>query len=81
MVASRIIAGVGVGLSTVAVPILQAETLPSHRRGSLMVVQSALIIIGVATASWVCFATLYAKSSMQWRFPVRTPGSPHLSLG
>lgn len=33
-------------------------------------VQSALIIIGVAIASWLCFATLYANSSMQWRFPV-----------
>lgn len=33
-------------------------------------VQSALIIIGVAAASWICFATLYAQSSMQWRFPV-----------
>ncbi|KAK1916272.1 hypothetical protein P3342_004089 [Pyrenophora teres f. teres] len=70
MFVARIIAGVGVGLSTVAVPILQSETLPAHNRGSLLVVQSALIIIGVAIASWLCFATLYAKSSLQWRFPV-----------
>ena len=70
MFVSRIIAGIGVGLSTVAVPILQAETLPAHNRGALLVVQSALIIIGVAIASWLCFATLYANSSMQWRFPV-----------
>lgn len=66
----RIVAGVGVGLSTVAVPILQSETLPAHNRGALLVVQSALIIIGVAIASWLCFATLYADSSMQWRFPI-----------
>ena len=70
MFAARIIAGVGVGLSTVAVPILQSETLPAHNRGALLVVHSALIIIGVAIASWLCFATLYANSSMQWRFPV-----------
>ena len=70
MFVSRIIGGVGVGLSTVAVPILQSETLPAHNRGSLLVVQSALIIIGVAVASWLCFATLYADSSLQWRFPV-----------
>lgn len=70
MFAARIIAGVGVGFSTVAVPILQAETLPSHHRGALMVVQSALIIIGVALASWLCFATLFATSSLQWRFPI-----------
>jgi MFS family permease len=70
MFVSRIIAGVGVGLSTVAVPILQSETLPAHNRGALLVVQSALIIIGVAIASWLCFATLYTNSEMQWRFPV-----------
>ncbi|GME53024.1 putative sugar transporter stl1 protein [Neofusicoccum parvum] len=70
MFVSRIIGGVGVGLSTVAVPILQSETLPAHNRGALLVVQSALIIIGVAIASWLCFATLFAESSMQWRFPI-----------
>ncbi|KAF1918451.1 sugar transporter STL1 [Ampelomyces quisqualis] len=70
MFVSRIIGGVGVGLSTVAVPILQSETLPAHNRGALLVVQSALIIVGVAVASWLCFATLYADSSLQWRFPV-----------
>ena len=70
MFVARIIAGVGVGLSTVAVPILQSETRPAHNRGALLVVQSALIIIGVALASWLCFATLYANNSMQWRFPV-----------
>ncbi|EAT82105.1 hypothetical protein HBI56_081020 [Parastagonospora nodorum] len=70
MFVARIIGGVGVGLSTVAVPILQSETLPAHNRGALLVVQSALIIIGVAIASWLCFATLYAESSLQWRFPV-----------
>ena len=33
-------------------------------------IQSAVTILGVALASWLCFATLYANSSMQWRFPV-----------
>ena len=70
MAVARVIAGVGVGFSTVAVPILQSETLPSHNRGALLVVQSALIIIGVAIASWLCFATLFANSSLQWRFPI-----------
>jgi MFS family permease len=70
MAVARVIAGVGVGLSTVAVPILQSETLPSHNRGALLVVQSALIIIGVAIASWLCFATLFSNTSFQWRFPI-----------
>lgn len=70
MVASRIIAGLGVGLSTVAVPILESETLPAHKRGALLVCQTALLILGVAAASWICFATLSVQSSFQWRFPV-----------
>jgi MFS family permease len=67
---ARIIAGLGVGLSTVAVPILESETLPAHNRGSLLVIQSALIIIGVAFASWICFATLFLSNSGQWRIPI-----------
>lgn len=70
MFAARIIAGCGVGFSTVAVPILQSETLPAENRGALFIVQSGLIIIGVAIASWLCFACRFASSSMQWRFPV-----------
>lgn len=53
MFVSRIISGVGVGLSTVAVPILQSETLPAHNRGALLVVQAAVIIIGITIASWL----------------------------
>lgn len=67
---SRIIAGVGVGLSTVAVPILQAETLPAYNRGALLVVQSLLIVAGIAISSWICLGTLFADSDLQWRFPV-----------
>ncbi|KIW23726.1 uncharacterized protein PV07_11904 [Cladophialophora immunda] len=70
MFVARIISGLGVGFSTVAVPILQSETLPAHNRGSLLVFQSVLIPSGVALASWVCLGTLYAPGSMQWRFPV-----------
>lgn len=35
MSVARVIAGVGVGFSTVAVPILQSETLPSRNRGAV----------------------------------------------
>ena len=70
MFVSRIVAGVGVGLSTVAVPILQSETLQAHNRGALLVIQGALIVVGCAVASWVCFAALHANNSLQWRFPV-----------
>lgn len=65
MIAARIIAGAGVGFSTVAVPILQTETLPASNRGAMLVVQSGLIIIGVAIASWLCFGCLYADNSLQ----------------
>lgn len=38
MCVARIIAGVGVGFSTVAVPILQSETLPSRNRGAVSII-------------------------------------------
>ncbi|KAI7375975.1 general substrate transporter, partial [Hortaea werneckii] len=70
MFVARIIAGIGVGLSTVSVPILQSETLPARNRGAMLVIQSALINAGVAIASWLTFATLFSNSSLQWRFPI-----------
>jgi MFS family permease len=70
MFVARIIAGIGLGLSTVAVPILQSETLPAHNRGALFIVQIVVVLSGVATASWLCFATLHSSTSMQWRFPI-----------
>ncbi|KAI7158077.1 general substrate transporter [Hortaea werneckii] len=70
MFVARIIAGIGVGLSTVSVPILQSETLPPRNRGAMLVIQSALINAGVAIASWLTFATLFSSSSLQWRFPI-----------
>lgn len=70
MFVSRIIAGVGVGLSTVAVPILQSETLPARSRGAMLVVQAVVVLIGVSSASWLCFAFLYTEASLQWRLPV-----------
>ncbi|RMX87545.1 hypothetical protein D0869_02280 [Hortaea werneckii] len=65
MFVARIIAGIGVGLSTVSVPILQSETLPPRNRGAMLVIQSALINAGVAIASWLTFATLFSNSSLQ----------------
>ncbi|KAI7569177.1 general substrate transporter [Hortaea werneckii] len=70
MFVARIIAGIGVGLSTVSVPILQSETLPARNPGAMLVIQSALINAGVAIASWLTFATLFSNSSLQWRFPI-----------
>lgn len=70
MFAARVIAGIGVGMSTVAVPILQSETLPPHNRGAILVFQTALANTGVAVASWVSFACLFAGSSAQWRIPI-----------
>ena len=64
------LAGVGVGLSTVAVPILQSETLPARSRGAMLVIQAVVVLIGVSSASWLCFAFLYTEASLQLRLPV-----------
>lgn len=70
MFVGRIIAGIGVGCATVAVPILQSETLPARKRGALLVIQSALCLVGISVASWLCLATSFSNSSFRWRFPM-----------
>jgi MFS family permease len=67
---SRIIAGIGIGISTTAVPILQAETLPPRNRGALLVIQSGLINTGVAFPSWLSYSTLCINNPAQWRIPI-----------
>lgn len=70
MFASRIISGVGVGFATVAVPIIQSETVPAHKRGALLMLQGLTVGIGIALASWLCFAASFSPTDFDWRFPV-----------
>lgn len=58
------------GLNTTTVPVLQSELSHSHRRGTLVIAETAITIAGIALANWVDTAILYGghiHGSAQWR--------------
>lgn len=68
--AARIVAGIGTGFATCAVPLLQSETVPARKRGALLMLQALTVGLGIAVATWVCFGTSHVSSSFDWRFPI-----------
>ncbi|KAI7204265.1 hypothetical protein D0869_03776 [Hortaea werneckii] len=71
MIVGRIVAGVGNGLNTIAIPIWQSETAPANDRGKLIVAQLVLNIFGIVITNWMNFGFTYIpNSSVSWRFPV-----------
>lgn len=47
MIVGRVVAGVGNGMNTIAIPIWQAETARAHDRGKLIVAQLVTNIFGI----------------------------------
>lgn len=47
MIVGRIVAGVGNGMNTIAIPIWQSETAKAHQRGKLIVLQLVTNIFGI----------------------------------
>ncbi|KAK0242845.1 general substrate transporter [Armillaria nabsnona] len=64
LVVARIITGVGNGLNTSTVPAYHAECSPAAKRGSLIMIEGALIAFGIMISFWA------NDSSVQWRFPI-----------
>ncbi|PBL02623.1 general substrate transporter [Armillaria gallica] len=64
LVVARIVTGVGNGLNTSTVPAYHAECSPAAKRGSLIMIEGALIAFGIMISFWA------NDSSVQWRFPI-----------
>lgn len=47
MIVGRVVAGIGNGMNTIAIPIWQSETAPAHNRGKLIVAQLVTNIAGI----------------------------------
>jgi len=69
-IAGRTILGFGNGINSATVPTWQSETAKSHRRGFLILMESAFIAGGVCIAYWVSLGCYYSESSFSWRFPI-----------
>ncbi|KAH8797951.1 general substrate transporter [Xylogone sp. PMI_703] len=78
---SRFIAGWGIGMMVVLIPIYQAEISPPQARGFLVGQHGTWIVFGYALAGWVGVGTYYSSnSSFQWRFPIALSCLPPLCL-
>lgn len=71
MIVGRIVAGVGVGMNSVAVPMWQSETCKPEHRGKLIAIQLVLVIGGIALSNWMNLGFSYVTGSdVSWRFPL-----------
>ncbi|KAJ9480621.1 hypothetical protein VN97_g12927 [Penicillium thymicola] len=71
MIVGRVVAGVGNGMNTIAIPIWQAETAKAEDRGKLIVAQLVTNIFGIVITNWVNYGfTFIPHSPVSWRFPL-----------
>lgn len=74
----RVICGVGNGLDTATIPMLQSELSKAHNRGLLVFVEGALLAGGVMVSYWLDYLFYMPPAlhwnSVQWRFPIGFQG-------
>ncbi|KAF4991026.1 hypothetical protein FDECE_14175, partial [Fusarium decemcellulare] len=80
LLAGRFLAGVGVGLISVLVPLYQSEMAPKWVRGSLVCAYQLSITFGLLSASIVNILTSNLKSSSAYRIPLALQIVPALIL-
>ncbi|GAD91793.1 hypothetical protein NECHADRAFT_48029 [Paecilomyces variotii No. 5] len=71
MIVGRVVAGLGNGINTIAIPIWQTETARPKDRGKLIVFQLVTNIFGIVLTNWMNYGfTFIPHSSVSWRFPL-----------
>ncbi|KAI5476096.1 sugar transporter [Pseudohyphozyma bogoriensis] len=71
MLVARIVAGVGVGFFTAALPVYQGECLHPTKRGYAQAINLTVLIgLGINVAYWLDYGMYYVNSSLSWRFPL-----------
>ncbi|ORY06727.1 high affinity glucose transporter [Basidiobolus meristosporus CBS 931.73] len=69
LIVGRIFNGLCVGLSSMLVPLYQAEIAPKDIRGRLVSVQQWAITWGIFISFWIQYGTSYLSGSVAWRLP------------
>ncbi|KAG8218823.1 general substrate transporter [Butyriboletus roseoflavus] len=70
LIAGRSIQGIGVGILSMTVPVLQCEIAPGHARGLFVCIEYICLNIGYAISAWVGFGFFFAMpSEISWRGP------------
>lgn len=70
LVAGRTVAGVGVGIVSVLVPLYQSEMAPKWIRGTLVCTYQLSITVGLLAAAVVNILTYKMKSAAAYRVPI-----------
>ncbi|KAI7227516.1 hexose carrier protein [Hortaea werneckii] len=70
LVTGRTIGGIGVGTLALGAPIYISEIAPPNLRGSLLVLESVSVILGVVISFWVTYGTRYLSGEIAFRLPL-----------
>ncbi|KAL6777919.1 hypothetical protein ACKKBG_A16230 [Auxenochlorella protothecoides x Auxenochlorella symbiontica] len=79
LVAGRVVVGLGIGMSAVAVPAYLGELAPAAHRGATVEVYELLLTVGALTAVVVDAGLHHVPHN--WRWMVGAPLGPALALG
>ncbi|KAJ2809531.1 hypothetical protein H4R20_000033 [Coemansia guatemalensis] len=70
LICGRFIAGLGVGVLSMTVPVFQSEIAPPEIRGRLVSLQQWAITWGLLIAFWIDYGCHFIKSDASWRIPI-----------
>ncbi|KAJ5701691.1 hypothetical protein N7488_009239 [Penicillium malachiteum] len=70
LIVGRIVAGVGNGLNTSAIPVWHSELSKAASRGKGLAIELGINIFGVMTAYWIDYGFSFVESEAQFRFPI-----------
>jgi len=77
LVAGRMVLGLGVGLSSMAIPVYMAEAAPPELRGRLVSCYNLFIVLGQASACGVnIICGVYLGTSNRWRLSMGVAAAP-----
>ncbi|GFF25259.1 high-affinity glucose transporter [Aspergillus udagawae] len=69
LVAGRFIGGIGVGTLAMGAPLYISEVSPPHMRGTLLVLESISITLGVVIAFYITYGTRHMATEACFRLP------------
>ncbi|KAM5343491.1 hypothetical protein ACJ41O_012028 [Fusarium nematophilum] len=69
LVAGRAIGGIGVGTLAMGAPLYISEIAPAEMRGSLLVLEELMIVIGAILSYWITYATKDMPGEASFRLP------------
>ncbi|KAK9704363.1 high affinity glucose transporter [Basidiobolus ranarum] len=80
LIVGRIFNGLCVGLTSMLVPLYQAEIAPKEIRGRLVSVQQWAITWGIFISFWIQFGTSHMEGNIAWRLPYGIQAIPAVIL-